>query len=376
MQKLLLDLTPLKVGGGIQLALNFLDFINLSDEIQHFVVLVSDKFPFLERLPNNCPVEIFSASPLSRMKQEHFELPKIIKKYNITHTFTFFGLGLPQQVNVRQVISIAYPTICYDDSPFWQNLTRKQYVVKKIFQYFRLNRIKKADAIIAETDVMMRRMQNQLNMTSKKITIIPPVPTSYVHNSDTFKTKTNKTFKLLVLSGLNEHKNVWRLIDVAKEIMINEDEIELMVTVDEQYFKTKYKKLLANETCQSFLNAFNFRGSIPQDKIQKVYDECDALLNLSDLESFSNNYMEAWLSNTPIIASDRDFARAILGNSAVYCEPHQPHDVYQTLVNFRKDKYDTEAMVAEGNRLLAMLPSMEQRWAMVKNVIFQESLSE
>jgi hypothetical protein len=90
MQKLLLDLTPLKVGGGIQLALNFLDFINLSDEIQHFVVLVSDKFPFLERLPNNCPVEIFSASPLSRMKQEHFELPKIIKKYNITHTFTFF----------------------------------------------------------------------------------------------------------------------------------------------------------------------------------------------------------------------------------------------------------------------------------------------
>ena len=336
--KLLLDLSPLKVGGGVQLALNFVDFIKSSDEIKNVVILVSERFPFLDRLPDNCPVEIFSASPFKRMRQEHFTLPSLVKKYGITHYFTFFGLGLPKMAGVRQVISIAYPTICYDDSTFWSHLSLKNYVIKKFFQSFRLNRINKADAIIVETAVMKERMQSQLGTNSDKFSIIPPVPTAYVQNISSDKLANDGECQFLILSGLNEHKNVWRLIEVAKEIFKKNDKIKLIISVDEHYFKEKYRILLAKETSQDFLSVFDFKGNIPQDKIQNVYNQCDALLNISDLESFSNNYMEAWLSNTPIISSDRDFARGILGTSAIYCEPHSPTNVYKTLVDFSNKK--------------------------------------
>ena len=86
--------------------------------------------------------------------------------------------------------------------------------------------------------------------------------------------------------------------------------------------------------------------------------------------------MEAWLSNTPIIASDRDFARAILGTSAVFCEPHNVNNVYQTLVNFSQNQYDTKAMIEEGNKRLTQLPSIEKRWEMVKKIIFQENFNQ
>ena len=370
--KLLIDLSPLKMGGGVQLALNFIDYISSLEQPNGIVILVSDKFPFLERLPQNCPIEIFSSSVFTRLYQEHRVVPKLINKYNISHCFTFFGLGLPKQKKVRQVVSVAYPTICYDDSRFWQQLSIKQYLQKKLFQHFRLFRINKADAVIVETSIMKKRMQYQLKCQESKFSVIPPVPTAYVKDVNTYYRTNETTFKCLILSGLNEHKNVWRLLEVAKLLYLNNSKARLVISVEEDYLKDKYQDLLAKETSLGFLCVFDFRGSIPQDKIQQVYTECDVLLNVSDLESFSNNYMEAWLSNTPIISSDRDFAREILGSSAVYCEPHQPETVYQTITEFIEGKFDVNAMLEEGKLRLAKLPTIEQRWQAVQSVIFKE----
>lgn len=372
-QRLLLDLSPLKMGGGVQLALNFIDYISNLDRPNDLVILVSNEFPFIERLPTSCPVVTFSSSPIKRLYQEHKLLPQIIENYHISHSFTFFGLGLPKQKNVRQVVSVAYPTICYDDSPFWQQLSIKDYIKKKIFQYFRLYRIGKADAVIVETNVMKKRMQSQLQCNSDKFHIIPPVPTSYVQNVKTPYTPDDTKFKCLVLSGLNEHKNVWRLIEVARILDQKNCRVTLVISVEENYFREKYSALLAQNSSLDFLHVFDFRGSIAQDKIQDVYTECDVLLNVSDLESFSNNYMEAWLSNTPIISSDRDFARDILGFSAIYCEPHEPETVYQAIIEFIAGKYNINEMLEEGKRRLAKLPTIEERWHAVQAVIYNEA---
>lgn len=366
--RLLIDLSPLKSGGGVQLALNFIDFITQSDEAKNIIILVSDKFPFITKIPKNIETVIFPATPFKRFWAEHVTLKKFIREQKISHVFTFFGLGLPQLDNIRQVVSVAYPTICYDDSPFWQNLTLKNKIIKKFFQLIRLKRIATADAIIVETSVMQNRMAQQLKMPKEKFHIIPPVPTAYLKNKA--HTVQNNKGRFLLLSGLNEHKNIWRLIEVAEKIVHTSKDITFVLSYDEISFRQKYQQILRDKP-DNVLSCFEFVGSIPQNEIQSAYDEVDALLNVSDLESFSNNYMEAWLSAKPIIASDRDFARDILGSSAIYVEPHDANNIFDTLVQFTEGEFDTEQMVAEGKTRLAKLPTLTQRWEALKDIIFK-----
>jgi hypothetical protein len=84
-------------------------------------------------------------------------------------------------------------------------------------------------------------------------------------------------------------------------------------------------------------------------------------VNLSDLESFSNNYMEAWKANVPLLVSDRDFARGICGESAIYCEPHDAAQIAKCMLEFIHGNIDTARLVANGAERLRRLGSQDMR---------------
>lgn len=67
-------------------------------------------------------------------------------------------------------------------------------------------------------------------------------------------------------------------------------------------------------------------------------EEVDVILLLSELESFSNNVLEAFSSRTPLVISDRDWARASCGNGALYVDPHDPDDVARALAQAVNDE--------------------------------------
>jgi glycosyltransferase involved in cell wall biosynthesis len=368
--RLLIDFSPLKAGGGVQIALNFLDYISQSDEFSNVIVLISDKFPLTNNIHSKFKQIVLSSSPIKRILAENFKLKKVIEKEKITHIFTFFGPGLPKFKNVRQIVSVAYPIICYDDSPYWEHISFKVKVLKKIYNIFRLNRISKADSVIVETTTMQSRLAKALKLPPDHFKVISPVPTSYVKNNKFMQNSSSCRF--LVLSGLAEHKNIWRLIGVATIAQQKRLPIKFIITCDKSLFVNKYKKFLDSET-DDILTYFEFKGSVPQDKIQQLYNSSDALINISDLESFSNNYMEAWLAAKPIIASDRDFSHNILGESALYVDPHDCDNIFDTLNLFINDSSLAKKLTAKGKEKLKALPSIEKRWAEVKEIIFKGS---
>jgi glycosyltransferase involved in cell wall biosynthesis len=107
---------------------------------------------------------------------------------------------------------------------------------------------------------------------------------------------------------------------------------------------------------------FRFVGTIPPTDIQSVYDAADVLVTLSDLESFSNNYMEAWKVGIPIIASDRDFAHEICGDSALYVEPHDSCSTVRIFELVATGRYPRDQMLAAAKTLLASLPTTRERY--------------
>jgi glycosyltransferase involved in cell wall biosynthesis len=134
-----------------------------------------------------------------------------------------------------------------------------------------------------------------------------------------------KPFNILVLGGLSPHKNVTKLVPVVSELLQSDvSEFKILISCKRDEFLALFNTTNVNS---AVLDKFTFLGIIEATEIDSVYRDADILLNLSDLESFSNNYMEAWKAGIPLICSKRDFAKSICGDSAVYVEPHDAASV-------------------------------------------------
>ena len=377
--KIVVDMIAIKSGGGCQLALNFIQKLSLQKEELRttFLILIPGVGPLSKNLdlkyPNLNFLVCSSDGVFNRFNLEYFQLPKLFKKSNIEKVYTFFGSGLKSPSSVTSIVSMAYPIICYNESPFWNFVSLKYKIKQKLINKIRRNRLLEADVIITETTVMKRRLQDVLRYKGE-ILVEAPAATTFISQKKrdfNFKNKIN----FLVLSGLGFHKNLWRLPELAYELKKRKLNFVFNLSCAEADFDRHLEelKVSSKELKKYFLNSrdcFNFCGSIPPEKIQNVYDQNDILLSLSDLESFSNNYMEAWKNGIPLIVSDTDFTRHICGDSALFVKQHDParaatvieENINSNIVGFKK-------RVDNGYKLLDGLPNNEERFNNIIKII-------
>lgn len=363
--KLLIDFSPIKTGGGSQLALNFLDFLQKLDI--EYCILVSDKFPHIDKIRKTTDFIISPSSYYKRVVFENTFLKKQVSFRNITHIYTFFGPGLPSIHNVKQIVSVAYPIICNDESPYWKYIPKIEFLKKKTINYFRKKRLSKADFLLFETEVMQKRCVNVLKYDINKTKVIPPSPTSFLKKTNKKNSKDITSF--LLLTGLDYHKNIWRIVQLLPLIERNGFDVKFVISCERPEFYKKFESYIKCNERNLVENYFDFRGKVSSDEIQSIYDDIDVMLNISDLESFSNNYMEAWRARKPILASDTDFSRYICGESAVYVDPHDLESLCEKVGMFVNSKLDIEAMLLVGDQKLALLPTLDDRLRVIQEVM-------
>jgi len=361
---LLIDFGAIKTGGGVQLATNFLssilDFKNITGDI---FILLPDSGP-LSKLSVEDKCVDYLKYPDNYILRKIFELtkyPAFIKKHNIDIVYTFFGSGLPKEGGAKSVVSVAYPIICYPDSDYWKYVPFMVGFKKKLVNKLRRNRIRKADKVVVETDVMAVRIHKYLGVDESKIVTIPPSPSKFVEGKKFVQRGAADKIVFLVLSGLDPHKNLWRLPEIARKLTENNcTNFKFILSVKKDEFTHVYKKYcLGNEHILD--NFFDFVGSVPATEINSVYSDSTFLVNISDLESFSNNYMEAWKSGLPLICGETDFAHHICGESAVYVNAHDTTQASYEILQVVGDLDKQEAMVKEGKKRLSRLPDSEEK---------------
>ena len=365
---ILFDFSSIVSGGGAQLAINFLE--QLEDSQKEFninpTILFPRKGPIGKSWQNSSSLNVYNnpSSYISRYIFERTELYKIYNKHQIDRIYTFFGPGLPHHPNIRSYVGVAYPIICYPDSPYWNYLPIKSKIRQQGLNYLRVTRLQNhADMIIAETAVMSSRLNRNCNL--KNVRVLPPAPTSYLNEvtPDQDIGSTN-SIKIGLISGLDQHKNIWRLPSIADAMLKKgRSDFEFVLTVPAE---KGMKLLLGKEYLKKW---FKFIGPVMPKSIEDFYQSVDMIMNISDLESYSNNYMEAWLMGKPIISSDRDFARAILRESACYIEPHQPENAAEKILALLKNPRMLSTMMTKGKDYLNQLPSQKERFLQVMSII-------
>lgn len=360
--KALLDLSGIKSGGGAQLATNFLAHMaDGGSEAMFDLILVSDKFPKPDRLRSFRELIIAPADNVGRLQFEHLKLPGIMKERGITHSYTFFGPGLPKMNGLKQLVGVAYPTLVYDDSPYWQYLPFGFKAKKRLQNALRKSRLRRADHLIFETETMLSRAQSA-DLVRAGASVIPPTPTAFLTPSAIPK---DQLTRFIILAGTDPHKNLWRLFEALPAIEKAGLKVSFLLSIKRDVFLSAMPGV-DSEMTRLADTYFEFLGPLPPDDLQAAYDRANVVLNIADLESFSNNYMEAWLVGRPILASDRDFARAICGGSAIYAEPHDITSLVESISAFVDGSLDTDGMVSEGRNRLSKLPSLNDRVALIR----------
>ncbi|MBN3804512.1 glycosyltransferase family 4 protein [Paraburkholderia sp. Ac-20336] len=364
---ILFDFSGIRTGGGVQLALNFLDsvfsrewaglklYVVLPDtgELAHYPL----KLPASHQL--RCPSPV-----LWRVWFERTTLQRFIRENGIVVIKTLFGAGLPHGRNVTSVVGVAYPIICYPESPYWRHLPWRAALRQRIKNEARRRRLLAADHVIVETPVMQRRIAAHCRLAPGKVHVLPPAPSDYLGASPRTAADAGPV-TFLFLSGASPHKNLWRLPAVAKRLLASGAARRF------RFLVSCGADALAGELNGDTATAahFDFRGAVASRDIQSLYDEAHVLVNLSDLESFSNNYMEAWKANVPLLVSDRDFAREICADSAIYCEPHDVEQIAQRMLAFVRGQVDIARLVANGAARLRRLGNQDTRMDQIRAML-------
>lgn len=368
MKKVLFDFGAIRTGGGAQLATNF---------IRQLSVHSNSNLSFFAILPSSGPVSHVGSSPFvealecpgnmtGRFKFERIDVPRFIKKHGIDTVYTFFGAGLPRTGGAKSIVNIAYPVICYPDSPYWRHLPASRKLGKRLKNFIRVRRLRRADTLICETSVMQRRLACTLGRPDVDIQIEPPAVTETLESRLRVQPAIAKN--VLLLSGMDDHKNLWRLPSIIQALNADGQAkllFHLSVTEEQFWSHPRQDRCLRDAVRDQLI----FLGAIPPESLQAAYDNADILLSLSDLESFSNNYMEAWKTSVPIMASDRDFAHHICGESAHYGEPHRPESFAKDLAHFAADKVARDKCVEEGIVRLNRLPTQTMRFGRIVHIV-------
>jgi len=146
----------------------------------------------------------------------------------------------------------------------------------------------------------------------------------------------NKPIVLCVASlNLNNHKRV----DLAIKAVSRLAEASLLLCgdgLDKNYFQAQGDKLLGS-------NRFKI-CSFPFEIMPQVYRTADVFTLPSINEPFSLAYMEAMASGLPVVTTDDEIRRNLVGDSGILCDVTNPEIYANALVKLLKENWQQKAI--------------------------------
>lgn len=373
----LFNFVSIKAGGGQQNALSFLENILGNKDNLDFVVACTEGTLIHQFcLVNNLKTYIVKHGLIDRLNFEFFGLKKLQKFYNfkIKMVFTIFGGAPFLSYNVKRVSGCAYSNIFQPEINIWGYLPFLNRMVKKCVDIIRIILVKRSDHIILETFFLKEKAENGI-LKNKRISVIEMSPskliTDRLSNIKDVELH-NNVHDILYLSGAQPNKRIDKFLDLIPYLNgLGSKKFRLKLTLpeDSSYFKDVIKPKIDELKIREYV--INL-GTIHPEKVADIISEVDAIVNVALIESFSNNWVEAWAAKRLLIATDADWARASCKDAALYIDIYKPLEaaelIHSTFINLEHYmKY-----ITAGEKLLEQLPSSKERTQQYLNIIKSE----
>ncbi|MAJ81641.1 MAG: hypothetical protein CMF41_01850 [Legionellales bacterium] len=309
----------IKVGGGLILLKELIGKVPKSLNV--FCILneeVKENFP-------DQPMYTVSSSIFGRIKAE-----LLVRRlsHQAKSVFCFHGVPTLLKTHCKQSVYIQN-ALLVDSS------TKKNYsLFSRLRLYVESNLIKFKLHNMAYCYVQTRSMEERLrqfckknHMHTPKILIAPFIPT--LGNSKQ-PLSSKKDIDFIYPADAQPHKNLRNLF-LAWQILA-EDNIRpsLVVTLDDQSFKTLKKTISFDEMKVNIINL----GMMRYEDLKKVYQRSCALIFPSFLESFGLPLIEASQMGLQILASEKNFVYDVCSPSDTF-DPHSAKSIAVAVKKFK-----------------------------------------
>lgn len=354
--KLIINASLNYVGGGLQVALSFIQECTLISDNMYYVFISNNVAAQIEqtKYPNNF---VFYKIPNLKFYQYDKYLSHLEKEINPDVVFSIFGPVYWKPLSPH-VMGYAIPHYIYNESPYWNLISIKnKFLLKlrKLIHFYYLER--DASTFICETDDVRKRISLlfpkkqffTVSNTCNSIFLDQSLKELYVKLGD------NNKFRFLTLSKYYPHKNlsVIRFIvdELRKRIDIVNIQFVLTITASEYFtiFGDQYKDEILTV------------GPIPIKEAPSLYNECDAMFLPTLLECFSASYPEAMIMGKPILTSNLGFAKTVCQDAAIYFNPMDVQDMTDKILDLVNNPNLRKDLVDKGVKRIAEMPSAKER---------------
>ena len=360
----LFNFVSIKAGGGQQNALSFLENIKTEILIFKYVVACTEN-TLVHRycVENGIEVFVVKNNIKSRILFEFFGFIKINSKYNIKTIFTIFGSAPLISFNVYKISGCAYSNIFQPEIDIWGYLGGIKKKLKKIIDFFRIFSLYQSDEIILETEFLKKKALSGI-LKNKKVSVIEMAPSKLITDNLRNIESINlykEIYNFLYLSGPQPNKRIDKFLDVI--FFLNKDSskkyiLKLTMPEDSNYFKEilypKIKKLNIEDYVVNL-------GTIVPQNVSRVIQSSDAIVNVALIESFSNNWVEAWASNRLLISTDADWSRASCKEAALYIDVLKPEIASSLIKNIFNNLEAFSIYLENGKKRLKEMPTSRER---------------
>ncbi|MBL7249467.1 glycosyltransferase [Alloalcanivorax marinus] len=371
-KRVLFNFVPVSIGGGLQNTLSFLSTAKKSSKLNFDFVVACRHHSKIESYcrDNEIPYVSVGNGLLHRLCFEVFGGAFLAKRLKVDLVFSLFG-GSPYLMYgvAKKVCGFAYSNIIESDVDFWWFCSGKDKLVKRSIDFFRLRSFGNADFVIMETD-RLARLAKEGAFKDTQVSVVHMAPSSLIVHKDVDRIKEiseKDEFSILYLCGPHKNKRIKSLAAVFQCLHADGFLVSLITTLPENCsvfmeVKDEFRRLGVEHALKNI-------GPISPDSLNEVFDAVDGVVNVALLESFSNNWVEAWAASLPLFSTDAGWAKDSCGDAAVYINVDKPEDAANRIRGTYSSISEMEKIVGSGKEMLSFLPTPEEKFERYRMII-------
>lgn len=354
--KFIINTTNLQSGGALQVAMSLLSEWTQAYSHHEFHVFLSPQLAALikqQKFQDHLKFYYFNHNPTKSIwsiYNFHKQLSAIERNIQPQAVLSVFGPAI-WKPRSPHLVGFANGYYLFDDSKFIQETVLRNLFAKLKYYTRRtllLGQLKKeANKIWVETDLAKNKLSSASKIAEEKIMVIGNTYGGAFENSGMKKSKNTK-FTILFVSAYYQHKNFEIIPAVIKILKSRNIDCQFMFTLASEKFQQIFKE---DDVKKYIINA----GPANPSESYKLYQQSDAIIMPSLLETFSANYPEAMKMQKPILSSDLPFAKNICGDAALYFDPKNAVDIANKISELIENKKLQEELINEGQQVLKTL---------------------
>ncbi len=353
--KIIINTSNLYVGGGLQVALSFLNELKEMEQKHEYSVFLSqavNKQIDRNGFPSNFFFYLIEKSPASLKTRKNILTIMNGLKAEIKPDIVFSVFG-PAYWRPRShhLVGFADGWVYNPDSVAYDRLSFFRRIKMRLAIKYKLHYLHRdADFYVLETDDAANKLSTIMKKNKSYFFVVGNTfsnvfsDTQYLSEKNKYyiklPVKTDDEFRLLYVAHNHPSKNLG-IINKAIKYLQNYN-IKFIVTIEEQ----SYSEIFDVDSRDKVINV----GPVPQYSCPSLYNQTDAVISTSLLETFSAAYPESMKLKKPLLSSDFSFARDICGDSALYFDALDPKDTSEKIIMLMNDKILQNNLVEKGKK--------------------------